>query len=138
MQRISLRILTTDSQFLPLLLNTFLMHNFRFSWAVLGSCLLTSGLLGCRHESDPTPSAEPFRAQFHIDYQKIGTSAPGYFTMSSKPLRHASEQADRLHAVVLKQPATGVLDFDFASQALPDTLYVSFSPQVQRMPCKLP
>jgi hypothetical protein len=105
------------------------MRNFTFFWAVLGSCLLTSGLFGCRYESDPTPSVEPFRVQFHLDYQKIGTSSPGYFTMSSKPLRRANEQADHLHTVVLQQPATGVLDFDFASQALPDTLYVSLSYQ---------
>lgn len=105
------------------------MRKSSFSWSLLGSCLLISGLLGCQHESDPTPSAELSRVQFHIDYQKNGTSAPGYFVMSSKPLRHANDQDDQLNLVVLKHPATGVLDFNFASEVLPDTLYLSLSYQ---------
>jgi hypothetical protein len=117
------------NKYLTFSLYAFFMRNSSFSRAVLGNCLLISGLLGCRQEADPTPLAAPPRVQFHLDYQKAGTSAPGYLALSSRPLRHANDQSNRLYTVMLKQPATGVVDFDFAREVLPDTLYVSLSYQ---------
>ncbi|TPG62889.1 hypothetical protein [Hymenobacter nivis] len=95
----------------------------------VASFTLACGLLSCRHDPDPSPVPELPQAQFHADLAKSGSSAAGFFVLSSRPVRQANGPDDRLNTLVLRQPANGVADFTFAREIFPDTLYVSLSYQ---------